>query len=394
MDISLFASLLRNLLQANVMYTDGKTEDLEYFERTYCFHEKLQPMFTSQALAYLMEAVKENTFYEIIDDLDIGLLFFSFADHTFFVGPYARSVYEDAKMQALLAQNKIPASFALPLRLYYTDLPMQSSSHMQNTISACVKSFSPACTEFSYRRLHGFHEPVTPDAEDTSVNYNQIYHRYDMENRFLQTIENGNVEEVLTAYDEYNRLSPTPISVKMYQNPLTSLSVIRALTRKAAEHGGLSVITIDAITQKAVQQMNSSNSMYEQVNISRAMALELAQAVRDHNLAVGHLSPSIGKVAEYLRLNYSREIHLSSLADMVHFSQSHLSRQFKAETGETITRYVARLRCNHAAQLLKQTRLSVQEISAFIGYTDNNYFVKVFKNQYGVTPSAYREKAS
>ena len=88
--------------------------------------------------------IKENTFYEIIDDLDICLLFFTFSDRTFFVGPYVKAQYEDAKMQVILAKNGIPGSFALPFKLYYTDLPMPGSFHMQNTISACIKSFLPS----------------------------------------------------------------------------------------------------------------------------------------------------------------------------------------------------------------------------------------------------------
>ena len=340
--------------------------------------------------------IKENTFYEIIDDLDICLLFFTFSDRTFFVGPYVKAQYEDAKMQVILAKNGIPGSFALPFKLYYTDLPMPGSFHMQNTISACIKSFLPSFADFSYRRLHGFHEDIklNTSEKNDAINYNDIYRRYDTENQFLKMVEIGNAEEVLTAYDEYSLLTPAPASVKLYQNPATSLSVVRALVRKAAEKGGLSAITIDEITQKTAQKINSSVSAEEQVNASRAMVLELTQAVRDHNLTIGHLSPSIGKVTEYLHLNYSRGILLAQLAEMVHFSQSHLSRQFKAETGLTITQYIARLRCNQAAQFLKQTRLSVQEISNYVGYTDNNYFVKVFKKQYGVTPSAYREKSS
>ena len=114
MDISLFASLLRNLLQANVMYTDGKTEDLEYFERTYCFHEKLQPMFTSQALAYLMEAVKENTFYEIIDDLDIGLLFFPLRTTPFLSVPTPDPSMRTPKCRRFLPRTKFPPPLRCP----------------------------------------------------------------------------------------------------------------------------------------------------------------------------------------------------------------------------------------------------------------------------------------
>ena len=65
-------------------------------------------------------------------------------------------------------------------------------------------------------------------------------------------------------------------------------------------------------------------------------------------------------------------------------------RLFKHETGRTITQYIVHLRCRQAAEMLRETNLPVQEISSYVGYTDNNYFVKVFKKVIGNTPSEYR----
>ena len=53
---------------------------------------------------------------------------------------------------------------------------------------------------------------------------------------------------------------------------------------------------------------------------------------------------------------------------------------------------IRRLRCQEAAQMLKKTDLPIQEISFYVGYPDNNYFVKVFRSEYGVTPTDYRSK--
>lgn len=74
----------------------------------------------------------------------------------------------------------------------------------------------------------------------------------------------------------------------------------------------------------------------------------------------------------------------------VNVSESHLFRTFKKETGMTVTQYIARLRCQNAAGLLRNGDDSIQEIAAFVGYLDGNYFVKVFKKWFGVTPSEYR----
>lgn len=399
MNLSLFSTLIRNLLQVNVLCTDNDQDALRFFEEKYCFHEALQPMFTVQALTYLMDSMQENTYYEIVDSLNVCLLFFRFSDQTFFVGPYVKTEYNEKKMQATLAENKMPASYAISLKLYYSAFPLLSIYHIQNTISACLSSFHGVLIDFSYRRLHGFHENIdaAPLFQTESIDYSELYRRYDIENHFLKMIETGNVEEVLTAYDETGaKSSPAndPYLISVYHNPVSGLAMVRALARKAAENSGLSVITIDEITQKAVQLMASSPDYREQTRITRNMLVELTQAVRNHLLHAGDYSAPIQRVIEYLSLNFSQEISLPHLADMVHFSDSHLSKVFKKETGTTISQYIAHLRCEHAAQMLRNTELSIQEISNYVGYQDNNYFVKVFKKQYNVTPSQFRSGKS
>jgi len=59
---------------------------------------------------------------------------------------------------------------------------------------------------------------------------------------------------------------------------------------------------------------------------------------------------------------------------MIH---GHLCRCYKKETGMTITEYLANLRCTEASRLLKESAYPIEEIAAYVGYLDNNYFVKV-----------------
>lgn len=60
------------------------------------------------------------------------------------------------------------------------------------------------------------------------------------------------------------------------------------------------------------------------------------------------------------------------------------------KVGQTVSQYIRALRCEQAARLLRETDLFVSEISAYVGYPDNNYFAKAFKAQYGTTPSVWR----
>ncbi|MBP3819858.1 MAG: helix-turn-helix transcriptional regulator, partial [Butyrivibrio sp.] len=169
------------------------------------------------------------------------------------------------------------------------------------------------------------------------------------------------------------------------------LAILKALSRKAAEESGLSVITIDEITQKYTQLSSASNNDDLQTHYQIDMIIELTKAVHNHKLSLDKYSPPIQRVLEYINLHLGDHISNEDLSKNASMSISHLSKVFKKETGETMTEYIALMRCKKAANLLKKTNLPIQEISSYVGYSDNNYFVKVFKKNYDMTPTEFRK---
>ena len=127
MDLELLKKLLHNLLNTEVMIYDNDVRPLAAFEDTYCFQKALQPMFTANSLSYLLNSMNDTTFYELVDKLNVCLFFFRFDQKVFLIGPYVRTEYSDEKMQGILIKNKMPASYATSLRLYYTALPLLAS---------------------------------------------------------------------------------------------------------------------------------------------------------------------------------------------------------------------------------------------------------------------------
>lgn len=393
MNDCLLKNLLLNLLNTTVYTTEADSSFLRSFEEKHCFHANLQPMFTASALQYLIESMKPNTFYEIIDKLGTCLFFFMYENAYYFIGPYVNDTYDERKTEAELIKNHMPASYALSFKLYYTALPLLSSTHIQHIIYACLKSLSDFPIEYSYRRLQGFQEQPKPAKtyQKEIVNYDAIYKRYDNENTLLKFIEKGDVTHITQTFSNMIKLNTEQMSLfnnTVYHSPS---SILRALARKAAERSGLSVIKIDEITQKAVHQTTSATTISEQNLLLLQMMTELTQAVHDHLKNTQGMSEPIKKVIEYITLNYTQNITVADLSAHSHMSASHLSKLFKEETKQTISAYIAAYRCRQAAEMLKNSSLSVANISSYVGYLDNNYFVKVFKKIYGITPSEYRQ---
>ena len=397
MDHTLFSALLKNLLSVDVTDATDMDSSLDAFEKKYCFSIKMQPMFTSKALYYLLSSSKESMIYELIDRLGICLSFFTFDNRIYIIGPYVKEKYSELKTETVLAKNDESSSKSLAFKLYYTAFPIVYTEQITSVVNKCIISFSPTESEYSYRRLSGFIQDVSEEDDKTELsekNYSEIYRRYDQEKQFLSMIRNGDTKNILSAFEKLSgpeALSDFSKETLNYYASGYGLAILKALSRKAAEESGLSVITIDEITQKYTQLSSATNNADLQTRYQIDMIVELTKAVHNHKLSLDKYSPSIQKVLEYINLHLGDHISNEELSANANMSISHLAKVFKKETGVTMTEYIALLRCKKAANLLKKTNLPIQEISSYVGYSDNNYFVKVFKKNYDMTPTEFRK---
>ncbi|MDO5422424.1 MAG: response regulator [Eubacteriales bacterium] len=98
---------------------------------------------------------------------------------------------------------------------------------------------------------------------------------------------------------------------------------------------------------------------------------------------------------KYLDENYCAYISLNDIAEKYHFTASYLSKSFKKKMQITPLKYVINLRIERAKQLISQNpELSLKEIGIMVGYEDQNYFSRIFKNCTGINPSEYMDGAA
>ncbi len=99
-------------------------------------------------------------------------------------------------------------------------------------------------------------------------------------------------------------------------------------------------------------------------------------------------------VAEIMRANFRYNLSLEEYAKLCHRSLSSFKREFQAQFREPPGRWLLRQRLEHSADLLRNSSLNVTEIAFESGFEDVSHFSRVFKERFGATPLAFRQKSS
>lgn len=100
----------------------------------------------------------------------------------------------------------------------------------------------------------------------------------------------------------------------------------------------------------------------------------------------------INKIISYIDANYSdQNIGLTSLSESFNLSVSYLSYLFKEQTGTKFNEYLNSVRIENACKLLKNTNVSINEISLKVGYSNVVSFNRAFKRIYNMSPGQYRD---
>jgi AraC-like DNA-binding protein len=99
-----------------------------------------------------------------------------------------------------------------------------------------------------------------------------------------------------------------------------------------------------------------------------------------------------GRGIEIVRREYNKELRTRRVAGRLGVSESVFCQAFKADTGMTFKDYLTEVRVGVAKKLLVDSGSSSTYVGLEAGFSDPNYFCRVFRREVGLSPTAYREK--
>jgi len=99
---------------------------------------------------------------------------------------------------------------------------------------------------------------------------------------------------------------------------------------------------------------------------------------------------SIRRATNFMQEHFGDRITLVDVAKHVNFSPTYLCTLFRNETGQSFKAYLNRIRVEKSKELMPDQSLSIADISYKVGFADQSYFARIFKQHEGITPYHYR----
>ena len=102
----------------------------------------------------------------------------------------------------------------------------------------------------------------------------------------------------------------------------------------------------------------------------------------------------VESIKEYAKLYFTDpELSLKSISQQFELSTTYLGKIFKSIRGVSFSAYVTQYRLEQSKVILMETNRTVAEIAEQVGFSNSTYYTTVFRNLYGITPSAFRHQA-
>ncbi|GAA1057272.1 hypothetical protein GCM10017608_07130 [Agromyces luteolus] len=364
---------------------------LDAFEAAHCLDPRIQPAFTAAVLRGFVREMEPQVVHEIVEPLGMAIALARWGDRLLVIGPYTHEPMHPGVAEEVLSRLGIPSAHLPVYKLYRTRYPIVDAEYVYRGAAAMLQAAGSEELLGSLREVVAEGGAITPGFGEApqSAAFTVIEERYRLEREFMDAVADGSSERALAALHRMGRM---PQTISYLNTPFLGTTILRIMARVAAQRGGLPPVTIDAISQEYAQRLHRighTSDKRRAVSFTAQMVTDFCRHVRRHQQR--SYPQLVRQVADEIDLHLSSQVSTTELAERLGVSASTLARRFKAATGLTIAAYTARQRAERAARLLATTSQSVRDIALFVGYDDANYFVKVFREAHGMTPTAYRE---
>ncbi len=351
---------------------------------------------------------KENVVYRFFDEYLCNYIFFRIPDTDvssyFFIGPYIPSLPAESFIEKKSLQLSLSPSQREQLLSYYRNLPVVEDENLLISIVDTLGNFlwgSPNHFDMEYityeipdRRRPVYNTCIfeNNDSVTSTLTLEMLEQNYKNERILMDAVSRGKLNKVDIIASSVLHKGTQDRLPDSLRNRKNYLIILNTLLRKAAEEGEVHPYHIHLLSSDFAKKIEELYTVESSLRLQREMIRKYCLLVKEQSLK--KYSPLIGRVITLILYDLSATLTLKEIATAMNVNASYLSALFKKECGETLTDYVSRKRMENAAYILVHSDKQVQDIAQECGILDVNYFIKIFKKHYGITPTQYRTEST
>ena len=219
----------------------------------------------------------------------------------------------------------------------------------------------------------------------------ELHNTLAIEQTIMNIIRKGDVAALESFARNAPAVRPGIMAREQLRQVKNTFIVTTAEASRAAIRGGMDVEDALTSSDAYIQECEMMTDGSQITKLQYDMILfytQQVQRIRHGNYA----SELVKNVANYIQHHLSETITTGQIADHLFLSRQHLSRRFTREAGVPLAAFVRNEKIEEGKRLLRYTDRSASVIAAYLGFSSQGHFSKVFKETTGMTPGEYREK--
>lgn len=200
-----------------------------------------------------------------------------------------------------------------------------------------------------------------------------------------------NLRQSFVAAEYKNIFHEDPLITSFITNSLALEHNMTYLAIHTGENEIAQTLVLTIFTEYINQEKYSNATMRNLLSLMFALILRDDKTTMDASIKTTRLDQQYQQIIHYLKQNY-QTVDLTSLSEHIHFSKQYICKIVKEKTGDTFNSLLMNIRLEMVEQYLLESDLTLENIAYLCGFTAPSHLSKVFKNHYGMSPSAYRKK--
>lgn len=211
-----------------------------------------------------------------------------------------------------------------------------------------------------------------------------------LEERLVSIVQNGDLSALYELVKNAPAVRGGTLAAGQLRQMKNTFIVTSTLISRAAIRGGLNVEEALSMSDRYIQHCELIDDITRIINLQYKMVVDYTEKVA--RIRIGKTpSKLVTDVANYVQKHLSELISTEEMAKSLYMSRSHLSTKFKELTGETLTDFILIEKTEEAKRLLRYSDKSIPAISAYLGFSSQSHFSRVFKKYTGYSPKEYMD---